>query len=337
MTALKLPWSIRAAVRLLPRSYREHHAAEIRATFADADDAGQISAVGEAGSLVVLAVRVRGGSLIAPPSQARARVAALAAVVLPILLLIPAARAIDLGLPVVRSQSGLFWRWSALVPAWIVALLAGLLVLFGAGRWAHRSSIAVVVLFIGGLLAMVTTTDLDAAVREFGWLPLLATSAALSRDPQRVQAGRRLLGTTGLAVVTSLTVGAAVIYVAAGANWTWSASALLSAPMSALFYNSRLVLGGLLVLICLAGLVSRTARAAIPVVAAVGMVYVGAALEANLWPNSDLRYDLMIDLPVGHLLLQLVAAPILVFLAARALTALVDRTARAATPAPLPG
>lgn len=302
---------------------------------ADAADAGQISMGAEAGSLVALAIRVRCGPLIAPPSPARARAAALAAVVLPILLIIPAARTVDLGLPLVTSQSELSWRWSALVPAWIAAVLAGLLVLFGAVRWAHRSSIAAVVLFVGGLLVLVTTTNLDAAVRESGWLPLLATSAALNRHPQRVRAGRRLLGTTGLAVVAVLAACAAVIHVAAGPNWTYSTSALLPAPMGVVFYNSRLVLGGLLVLICLAGLVSRTARAAIPVVAAIGMVSVGAELEANLWPNSDVRYDLLIGLPVGHLLLQLVVAPIVVFLVARALTALVDRVGRSRAAEPL--
>ncbi|WP_353649067.1 hypothetical protein ABLG96_20025 [Nakamurella sp. A5-74] len=336
MSAPEIPWSIRAGLRLLPRSYREHRAAEIRATLADAGDAGRISVSAETIALFALSIRVRGRSLLAPPSRARARAAAIAAVVLPVLLLVPAARAIDLGLPVFEGPSGLFWRLSALVPAWIVAALAGLLTLLGAGRWAHRSSIAANVLFIGGLLVLVTTTDLDAAVREFGWLPLLGTSAALNRDPRRVRDGRRLLGSPGLAIVAVVTAGAAVAYVATGPLRPFSLSASMPGPLGFLFHNSRLLLGGLLLLICLVSLASRTARAAVPVVAALGMVYVGAALEANLWPNSDLRYTL-IDLPVGHLLLQLVAAPMLVFAAARAMTALVDRAAGPTDTVPLTG
>ncbi|MEJ7650188.1 MAG: hypothetical protein WKF57_14330 [Nakamurella sp.] len=321
MITRELPWPIRAGMRLLPRAYREHQTAELQATLGDVADSRGLSAGAEALSLVAPSIRVRGTSLLAPPLAPRARAASLAAVVLPLLILIPAARAIDVGLPVVSGQSGPYWRYSALVPAWILAALAGLLVLIGAGRWAHRSAIAAVVLFIGGLLIMVTTTDLDAAVREFGWLPLLATSAALTRDPGRIRIGRRLLGTTGLAVTTVVTAGAAFAYLAAGPLWAVS----LPDPLDRLLFNCRLVLSGALLLGCLASLASRTARAAVPVVAALGMVYVGAALEANLWPNSEVRYDLMIDLPVGHLILQLVVIPLLVFAGARALTALVDR------------
>lgn len=183
---------------------------------------------------------------------------------------------------------------------------------------------------------MFATQCADTSATPVGPPPdALATSAALTRDPGRIRAGHRLLGTTGLTVVTAVAVGAAALYVVAGPTWTHSTSALLPAPLSALFYNRRLVLGGILVLVCLLSLASRTARAAVPLVAALGMVYVGAALEANLWPNSGLRYALLDGLPIGHLILQLVAIPIVVFAAARTLTALVDRVDLSRTAPPL--
>lgn len=221
------------------------------------------------------------------------------------------------------------------MPAWIATALAGPLTLFGAARWAHRFAILAVVLFIAGLLALVATTDASTAVHESCWLPLLATSAALTRNPQRVSAGRHALGTTGMAVTGVIGIGAAAAYVAAGPGW-WS---LLPNALRPVFYTGRRVLGGVLLAACLVGLSSRTVRAAIPVTAALGMAYVGGTLPWVFWSDpfeligvATGEYSLM-----GSWVVQLVAAPLVVFVAARTLTALIDRAGRSSGLAPLTG
>lgn len=323
MTARELPWSIRAALRLLPRAYRDHRTAELHATLGEVADSHGLDVGVEALSLVALSIRVRSASLLAPPSHHRARAASLAAVVLPVLLIVPAARAVDLGLPVIPLPSGLFWIWSALVPAWVVTAVAALLTLLGVVRWAHRFSILAVALFIAGLLALIASTNASTAVSQSVWLPFIATSAALNRDPQRVRSGRRALGTIGVTITGLIGLGAAVAYVAAGPGWWY----LLPTAVQPVFNQARWVIGGVLLVACLAGLASRAVRAAIPVTAALTTAYVGANSPWSFWADTTppigavtWEYPLM-----GVWISDMVVAPIAVFLAARALTALVDR------------
>ncbi|GAA4286596.1 hypothetical protein [Georgenia daeguensis] len=303
----------RRLVRLFPPTYRTAKGEEIVTALMDGARPGQERpGLGEQWDILRAVVRRWARAGLLPPPQARADALAVLAVVMPFVLLYPAAKAVSLTVTRVAFTGALpALDVAPTWPAWVVWILGLVALLLGRRRVALVllvASAALMALTLGALLAHGSTLDV---LREFGWLvgqavALLAVAA------------------TGASPRGRWRMSALLVTVVAVAASMYSAWMPHNRPLMWTLGGFALVAAGAALLL------TRHRYAAPPIATVVAALYVGrfglGAAERRI-PLEGLQLD------VGTIAM-LVPVPLLTYIAAAVVLSLGRHLGRASRSSP---
>lgn len=247
----------------------------------------------------------------APPTPAAARDAmGLLAVVLPMLLLFPAATALY-----IDARVGGFGMselpFGVDIPAWLLWCLTALLCVFGRASWARWSAALGVLAYVAAAVIEYADHNFLVVANALGWLAVQVIAAIALASPSWVAHGRSLV-TRWWAAATGV--------VAAGAGLA-VATAVQFRPSIVYFSWLSTVAVVIAVVVGVVALLSATGRAVLPIVAGLAAFMVAAKYLASGLGNNNAGESG----PWGHFgvseAVVLAAAPLVVFIVTRAITA----------------
>lgn len=228
----------RRLVRLFPYSYRREHEAEMLGHLLDGARPDQSRpSWAERRDLVPAAVREWLLAPLGPTARERRAATGLLFVLLPAVLVVPAARSVayaswlagsDLGPPVLSSVP--------MLGAWVVWGAGAVALLAGLARTGRLLIAAAAVVGTVTLAVLVVTGDERTAYFEIGWVIGLAAHALVVLEHDRcrlsVLGRRHVVGTLGIMLAALGTYVAAVHGVRAGASW-WAPAGSYLLPVGA--------------------------------------------------------------------------------------------------------
>lgn len=313
---VQLEQSYRRMLRLFPASYRRARGRELVDVLMERADPGQRRpSPAESVALLRFSVRTWAWRAISPTPAAARDAMGLLAVVLPMLLLFPAATAlyIDAGFGLGELPFG------ADIPAWLLWCVTALLCLVGRPSWARWSAALGVAAYLAAEVIEYADNNFLTVANALGWLAVQVIATIALASPTWVVRGRSQVRRwwTAAIGVTAAGVGLAVSS-ADHFRLSTGPTGYFSWPSLGVAAVLALVAGGV-------ALRSGAGRAVLPIV---------VGLAAFMVAAKYLAYGLAGDLgnnvtgqsgPRGHLgvweLAVLVAAPLVVFILTRAVTA----------------
>lgn len=325
------PSSYRWILAMLPADYRRARARELADTLADSDR-GRLA---ESLALLGLLGRTWARRALSGNPHIAANAAATAAVLLPIMLLLPAFR--HLWLEIWEAPGPLQWWGVSMtsVPGWTAWFAATLLIATGLPRWARALGLA----GTGYQALLIVNLVLRGAgwgvVYESAWLLVQAIALALIWSPLRVDRGRRVVGPRhvwAVLVVLSLVVVTlhAALRLPSSFAPSWVALTIVGmlveySPLLALIATGVLLL-------------SRTGRALLPIAGAAVAAPVTAMTLVHDWqkatyPFAGTEFAVMLRQPTAATFAVVLMVPVVTFLALRVMAALATVTSDRLLPA----
>lgn len=260
-------------------------------------------------ALLRFGVRTWAWRAISPTPAAARDAMGLLAVVLPMLLLFPAATALYIDARVGRyGMSEL--PFGADIPAWLLWCLTALLCVFGRPSWARWSAALGVVAYLAATVIQYADNNFLVVGNALGWLGVQVIAAIALASPSWVAHGR---GRVGRWWAAAIGVGAA------GAGLAVSTDQFRPSIVYFSWLSTSVV-----VLALVAGVValfSASGRAVLPIVAGLAAFMVAAKYQADGLGNNNAGQSG----PRGQFgvaeVVVLVAVPLVMFILTRAITA----------------
>ncbi|MET3806658.1 hypothetical protein ABIB25_003678 [Nakamurella sp. UYEF19] len=307
----QLEQSYRRLLWLFPPSYRRARGRELIDVLMERADPGQRKpSPAESVALLRFSARTWACRAISPTPAAARDAMGLLAVVLPMVLLFPAATALYIDARVGRfGMSEL--PFGADIPAWLLWCVTALLCVFGRPSWARWSAATGVAAYLVAAVIQYADNNFSTVANALGWLGVQVVATVALASPAWVVHGRSQVRRWWAAAIGVAAAGGGLAVSSADqfrlsiGDYSWvSLVAVLLA----------LVAGGV-------ALLSAAGRAALPIIAGlvafmVAAKYVAGGLGNNLAGQSG---------PRGHFgvseIVVLSAAPLVVSILARAITA----------------
>ncbi|MET3808807.1 hypothetical protein ABIB25_005837 [Nakamurella sp. UYEF19] len=314
----RLEQSYRRLLWLFPPSYRRSRGRELLDVLMERADPGQRRpSPAESVALLRFSVRTWAWRALSPAPAAARDAMGLLAVVLPMLLLFPAATALY-----IDAQVGGFGMdelpFGVDIPAWLLWCVTAVLCLFGRPSWARWSASLGVAAYLAAQVVEYSVNNFQTVANALGWLGVQVIAMIALTSPAWVVRGRCQVRRWWAAAigVTAAGAGLAVssvdyLQLSTGPtgylSWPWLVTALLALVAAVVALRSA---AGRAVLPIVAGLAGFMATAK----------YLASGLAGDLGNNVTGQSG-----PRGHLdwsnLTLLVVTPLVVFIAARVVTA----------------
>ena len=315
----------RAILRLLPRSYRAVRESELLDTLMESAPAGRRTpSTREAIGLVGLGIRTWAGRWISPSPTVSRQTTSLLAVLLPLVLVFPAASALTFGV-----DFGEFWtpqdpNFTALLPSWTLWLVVAALTIVGRPTWPRWVAVLAISTYVGGALAQVADHNYGTGTRTAGWLGFQIVAVFCLVRPVNVRLGRSLLKrrrASGLLIAAGL-IGVLYTGIPLWADAPYD-------PQRRWWFLAVAAVGGLLLF---AHLITRpTGRALLPVLGSAAALLCATQNGASKFGN----YGSIVEswgVPTTNDVIVLAAVPVTTYIALRLLTALIDTLKPSARP-----
>ena len=305
-----LEQAYRRLLWLLPPAYRRARGRELIDVLMEQADPGQRRpSRAESGALLRLSVRTWARRMISSTPGSARDAMGLLAVLLPMLLLFPAATALYIDAAVGGfSMSRL--PFGADIPAWLLWCPTALLSVVGRPSWARWPAAAAVVAYLAALVLQQADNNFQVVANALGWLGVQVIAAIALASPDRIAHGRSLVRRWWVGVIG---VGAAGLGLAVSIDQFRPSIVSLSWVAAGAAV--------LVVVLAVVALFSAAGRALLPIGAAMVAFILATKLLANRVGNNMTGQSG----PRSHIdisdVVLLAAAPLLGLIAIRAVTA----------------
>ena len=323
----RLEQSYRRMLWLFPPSYRAARGHEVVDVLMERADPGQHRpSRGEVVALLRFGVRTWTWRTISPSRRAGQDGLGILAVLLPIMLLFPAAAALHVWADI-SALSGSF-RLDSLpfgvdVPAWLLWGVTAVLVVAGRSSWPRYSAILGVVAYAVAIIVQYEDDNFLVVGNSVGLLAVQVVAAVALSSPQWLDRGRQRIPVWCAAVLGAVTAVLGFLLSTTQYRPPFINSAVLF-PVTAVLAAAFGV----------AALFTAAGRALLPIVAALaGLILVAKyRAESHPWANGQpATTGAWSHISAGDVLV-LIAAPVAVFIIVRTITAAVNTFSRTNPP-----
>ena len=314
---LKLEHSYRRLLWLLPPGYRRARGPEVVDVLMERADPGQLRpSRGEMAALLRFSARTWGRHAISPSLTASRNAMGVLAVLLPMMLLFPAAAALHIaGLTGAFRMDSL--PFGADIPAWLLWCVTAVLIVFAPASWPRYSAVLGAVAYLVATVVQYQDSNFLVVGNSIGLLAVQTAATLTLASPERLDRGRKLAPRWCLAALGAITATVGFL--------------LSTIEYREPFINSPVLLpitAALAAALALVALFTATGRALLPIVAALAELILVAKYRAGGWGNNQSG----MSQPWGHItardVLVLIAAPVTIFVLVRVVTAFTDWISR---------
>lgn len=311
---VQLEESYRRMLRWFPASYRRSRGRELVDVLMERADPGQRRpSPAECAALLRFSVRMWAWRAISPTPAAARDATGILAVLLPMMLLFPAAAELHVSaLPL-----------GADIPAWLLWCITAAMVVFGRSSWPRYTAVLGVAAYSVAIIVQYSNGNFLIVGNSLGLWAVQVVAAVALASPSRVDRGRQLIPAWRAGALGAAVAGLGVL--------------LSTGEYRLPFIDSRVLLPvttALATALGVAALFTAAGRALLPTVAALaGLILATKYLAAaHPWANGQpAETGNWSHISMSDVLL-LIAAPVAVFLVVRVITAVANRLSRVAVP-----